>query len=122
MQGAPSFMPQDWTIQPLKIACLLRCADAIQIDQRRAPAFALAIHAPKGQSLLHWLAQQLAQPAVKEEEDGGPGCLIFTSQGDFTEENADAWWIAHDLVKIAHGELQGCYQLMKDHDLPCIYG
>jgi hypothetical protein len=118
LQGAPGSMPQEWSIQPIKIACLLRCSDAIQIDQRRAPAFALAIHAPQGQSLLHWLAQQLAQPIVKAEKDGGPGALVFTSQRDFTEDKADAWWIAHDLVKNAHEELQGCYQLMKDTDLP----
>lgn len=113
-QGAPGFMPQEWLIQPVKIACLLRCADAIQIDQRRTPAFAFAIHTPQGQSRVHWLAQQLAQPFVRPEPDGGPGALVFTSQQDFTEDNADAWWIAHDLIKNANEELQGCYQIMRD--------
>ena len=114
VQGAPSFMPQKWSIQPVKIACLLRCSDAIQIDQRRAPAFARAIQAPQGESALHWLAQQLAQPIVRAEKDGGPAALVFTSQNDFTEDKADAWWIAHDLIKNANEELQGCYQLMKE--------
>ena len=109
VQGPPGFMPQEWSIQAVKSACLLRCSDAIQIDQTRASAFALAIHAPQGQSLLHWLAQQLAQPIVKPETDGGPGVLVFTSQSDFTEDKADAWWIAHDLIKNANEELQGCY-------------
>ena len=118
LQGTPSFMPQEWAIQPIKIACLLRCADAIQIDQRRAPAFARAIHAPQAQSKLHWLAQELAQPVVRPEKDGGPGALVFTSQTDFPEDKADAWWIAHDLVKNANEELQGCHQLMRDADLP----
>jgi hypothetical protein len=57
-QGAPSFMPQEWAIQPVKIACLLRCSDAIQIDQRRAPAFARAIQAPQGESALHWFVNR----------------------------------------------------------------
>ncbi len=118
LQGPPGFMPREWSIQGVKIACLLRCADAIQIDQRRAPAFAFAIHAPQGQSELHWLAQQLAQPQVRPDKDGGPGSLAFTSQRPFTEDKADAWWIAHDLVKNANDELQGCYQIMKDFGLP----
>ncbi len=118
VQGAPNFLPQEWSIRPVKLACLLRCADAIQIDQRRAPAFAFALHAPRGQSELHWLAQQLAQPIVKADADGGAGALVFTSQNDFPEDKADSWWIAHDLVRNANEELQGCYQLMKDLRLP----
>ena len=117
LQGAPGFMPQEWSIRPVMIACLLRCSDAIQIDQRRAPAFARALHTPQGQSRLHWAAQQLAQPLLRPETDGGPGGLVFTSQTDFTEDNADAWWIAHDLIKTANDELQGCYQIMKDMGL-----
>ncbi len=117
IQGAPGFMPQEWSIKAVKIACLLRCADAIQIDQRRASAFALAIHDPRGEFLLHWQAQQLAQPIVRSD-DSGPGALVFTSQNDFTEEKADAWWVAYDLIKVANEELQGCYQLMKDEKLP----
>jgi hypothetical protein len=104
-------------IQTLKIAYLLRCADAIQIDQRRAPRFAFAVHAPQGESALHWLAQQLSQPIVTRDASG-PGALVFTSQKDFTEEKADAWWIAHDLIRVANEELQGCYQIMKDLNLP----
>jgi hypothetical protein len=100
LQGAPGFMPQDWPVQAVKLACLLRCSDAIQIDQRRAPAFAFAIHDPEGESALHWLAQQLAQPVVICDPGGGPGRLLFTSQTDFTEDRADAWWIAHDFVSI----------------------
>ena len=117
MQGAPGFLPQEWRIQALKIAYLLRCADAIQIDQRRAPRFAFTVHAPQGESALHWLAQQLSQPVVTPDTSG-PGTLVFTSQNDFTEEKADAWWIAHDLVRVANEELQGSYQIMKDLGLP----
>ena len=118
IQGAPGSMPQEWTIRPVLIAALLRCADAIQIDQTRAPAFARALQNPQGQSRLHWLAQQLAQPIIKIEPGGGPGALLFTSQRDFEEAEADAWWIAYDLVRNANEELQGCYQLMKELELP----
>ena len=117
VQGAPGSMPQEWRIQPVKLACLLRCADAIQIDQRRAPAFPFALHMPQGESRLHWFAQRLAQPVVQPGTNG-PGALIFTSQNGFTDDKADAWWIAHDLIRVAHDELQGCFQLMKDLALP----
>jgi hypothetical protein len=117
-RGPPGFLPQEWFVEPVKLACLLRCSDAIQIDQRRTPAFALALHAPKGESELHWLAQQLAQPIVIPDESGGPGAMVFTSQNDFTEDKADAWWIAHDLIRTANQELEGCYELMKDLGLP----
>ncbi len=37
--GAPHWAPADWTINPLKIACLLRVSDASHVDARRALAF-----------------------------------------------------------------------------------
>jgi Histidine kinase-, DNA gyrase B-, and HSP90-like ATPase len=116
VQGPPGFMPQEWTIKAVKLAFLLRCSDVIQIDQRRAPAFALGVHAPEGPSALHWLAQQLGQPVVMPDTDG-PGALRFTSQNDFAEDKADAWWVAHDLIKLANEELQGCHQIMRSMDL-----
>jgi hypothetical protein len=68
--------------------------------------------------LLHWQAQQLAQPVVQPDPDlSGQGALTFTSQSAFTEDRADAWWVAHDLIRVANEELQGCYQLMKDMGL-----
>lgn len=118
VQGPPGFLPGEWSIEPVKIACLLRCADAIQIDQRRTPAFARAVQSPEGVSEFHWQAQQLGQPVVDQDVAGVPGTLIFTSQTDFTEEQADAWWIAYDLIRNANEELQYCYELMRDAELP----
>ena len=40
IQPSPAGFPSDWTIDVLKIALLLRLADAAQIDSRRAPTFA----------------------------------------------------------------------------------
>jgi hypothetical protein len=37
--GAPATCPAAWTVDPLKIACLLRVADAAHLDARRAPRF-----------------------------------------------------------------------------------
>ena len=104
-------MPSAWVIQPAKLACLLRCADAVQIDQRRAPRFSYALHNPTASSRQHWDAQQLGQPVVKVGDL--PTELIFTSQFDFTAAKADAWWIAFDLIRVADRELRTCYQFMK---------
>ena len=41
-------------IDRIKIACLLRLADALHLDQRRAPRFLRAITHPSGESALHW--------------------------------------------------------------------
>ena len=38
-----AFLPQDWEADPLKIACLLRAADAGHMDSSRAPTFLLKI-------------------------------------------------------------------------------
>jgi hypothetical protein len=41
--NAPGNWPTEWRVDPIKIACLLRCADAAHIDDRRAPDFLLAL-------------------------------------------------------------------------------
>jgi hypothetical protein len=37
--NAPGSWPSEWRVDPIKIACLLRCADAAHLDERRAPDF-----------------------------------------------------------------------------------
>ena len=37
--GAIGKAPTDWVVDPLKLACLLRTADAVHVDERRAPRF-----------------------------------------------------------------------------------
>ncbi len=111
--GAPGDFPRHWSIRELNIACLLRCADAIQIDSARAPYFSSALHRPTGVSKSHWIAQgRLRQPIPDGEK------LIFRSQEPFLPEEADAWWVAYDLVRIADDELRGCHDLLQDQKRP----
>ena len=112
-QGSSGSMPEHWTVDPTKLACILRCADAIQIDECRVPSFAFAIQNPRGASRLHWIAQRLRKPIV-HQMDAGTGSLSFSSINDFSEQDADAWWIAYDLIEVANNELQGCHQLLND--------
>src|SRR5262245_41045776 len=86
-------------VDPIKIACILRSADAIQIDQRRAPDFLFALLNVKGVSREHWFAQnRLAQPML---DSGDPERVVFTSTSPFPLDATKAWWIAYDLVRIA---------------------
>lgn len=85
----------------LKLACLLRAADAAQIDARRAPGFERTLLKLKGISDLHWAFQgKLAKPRV--EGDG----LVFTSGSPFSLDEADAWWVCFDAVQTADLELR----------------
>jgi hypothetical protein len=46
--NAPGIFSREWRVDPLKIACLLRCADAAHIDSRRAPDFLHALARRQG--------------------------------------------------------------------------
>ena len=48
------FFARDWSVDPLKVACLLRVADAGHIDGRRAPSFLLKILQMNSLSRDHW--------------------------------------------------------------------
>ncbi len=114
--GATGDLPAGWSIDPMKIGCLLRCADAGHIDQQRAPDFLFALLKLRGISRQHWLAQnRLAQP-IQDPDD--KQALLYTSLGSYPEENADAWWIAKDLISIVNKELKACDTLLRDNRKP----
>lgn len=114
--GALANMPSNWTIRPVLLACLLRCADATQLDQQRAPDFLYAMLRLRGVSELHWRAQnRLATPVVSPDD---PSALIFSSTMPFGPADSDAWWIAHDAIQVANRELQTSNALLRDLRLP----
>jgi hypothetical protein len=91
--GAVGGFPPDWTIRPIVLACLLRCADAAQIDQQRAPDFSYALLRGNRDSEKHWRAQnRLAQPFVTGD------ALTYTSTRVFGRDDAQAWWLAADAL------------------------
>jgi hypothetical protein len=65
---APGFLaPASWVVDPLKVALMLRTADAAHIDDRRAPLFAFALRQPEGVSLDHWKFQsKLGRPTASD--------------------------------------------------------
>ena len=107
--GAPIGYPSDWTVDQLKLACLLRIADAIHIDGRRAPGFLRALRKPEGYADLHWTFQQnVHQPQRKGER------IEFTSGHRFTATEARAWWVGYELIQTADHELGQVDALLQD--------
>jgi len=95
-------------IDKVKLACLLRVADALHIDSRRAPKFTRAITKPSGVSALHWAFQErLARPHIELDT------VVFTTGQPFDRINANAWWLAYDTISMIDRELSDVDQLLR---------
>lgn len=99
--GALSSFPATWTVDVLKLACILRIVDAIQIDDRRAPIFLMKLRKPIDVSRLHWIFQsKLYQPIVQNER------VLYTSKSAFELEEMEAWWTCYDTLQMIDEELK----------------
>lgn len=108
-----SLTPAKWTVNPLKIAVLLRVADAAHIDAQRAPRLLLAMSRPSGISQEHWRFQaRLHQPHC----DTVRGELVF-SGSPFPASEQAAWWLAYDAACLADKELSAADHLLRDYRL-----
>jgi hypothetical protein len=97
----------------VKLACLLRCADAAHIDNRRAPDFLYALLRRNGISRDHWQAQNwLAGPDI-EQADPLAETMIYTSNRDFERKDADSWWVAYDAVTLVDEEIRASNALLR---------
>jgi hypothetical protein len=104
--------PASWTVNPLKIAILLRVADAAHIDAKRAPRLLLAMNRPSGISQEHWRFQaRLHQPHC----DTARAELIF-SGSPFPATEQAAWWLAFDAASLADKELSAADHLLRDRN------
>ena len=85
----------------VKLACLLRVADALHLDSRRAPRFLRTITNPTGISALHWAFQEhLARPHIELD------AVVFTTGQPFGRPDAEAWWLAYDTLNLVDRELR----------------
>lgn len=88
-------------VDRVKLACLLRVADALHLDSRRAPRFLRAITHPSGISARHWSFQErLARPHIELD------AVVFTTGQPFGREDAEAWWLAYDTLNAVDRELR----------------
>lgn len=108
-KGSLTWQPAEWIIEPLKLACILRLADATQIDSRRAPTFLFALRDPRGESRRHWRFQEhLSRPHLSGDR------ITYTSLRPFGREDAAAWWLALDYLRAVDRELKSVDSLLHD--------
>ena len=97
-------------VDRLMLACLLRVADALHLDSRRAPRFLRAITSPNGVSAVHWSFQErMARPHIELD------AVVFTTGQPFGREDADAWWLAYDTLNAVDRELHDVDLLLQGH-------
>ena len=111
--GPPSWCPRAWTVDPLKIACILRSADAAHLDARRAPQFLKAIISLPSSSEVHWRFQEkLSKPYLRQDS------LVFTSSSPFKVQESAAWWLCLETLRMVDEELRGVDALFADKGCP----
>jgi hypothetical protein len=106
--GAPRQIPRVWTVDPVKVACLLRVADAAHVTQDRAPSFARVLERPSGVSAQHWEFQsKMASPVLDD-------CSLVYTSSAFEIGQADAWWLAFDTLCMVDRELTAGDRLLRE--------
>ena len=116
-KGSLPWQPTDWIVDPLKLACILRLADATQIDSRRAPTFLFALRRPEGNSRQHWRFQEhVARPQLIGDR------VTYTAWRPFDMHDADAWWLALDYLRGVDDQLKKVDALLHDLNKPRFEG
>ncbi|WP_322515915.1 ATP-binding protein [Rhodopseudomonas palustris] len=110
---APGNWPADWRVDPVKLACILRCADAAHIDNRRAPDFLYALIKHHGVSRDHWKAQNWLARADIDQSDPAGDSIAITSIREFSEVDFKAWWVAYDAITLVDKEIRSSNQLLE---------
>lgn len=100
---APSPFPSQWSIDLLKLACILRTSDAAQIDETRAPGFLRALRRNRLSDISsqHWTFQNKLTQAQNRADS-----LYFAALRPFTKNEANEWWMLHDTLKMVDVELR----------------
>ena len=99
-----AFLDADWVVDSLKVACLLRVADAGHMDGARAPSFLLRVLQMNSLSRTHWKAQnRLGRLTVRLDD---PAQLVIASTSPFPRGDSAAWWVAFDLIEAFDSELR----------------
>ncbi len=100
-------VPGSWFVDPMKLACLLRVADAAHIDHRRAPRFLRALIQPMGASDLHWTFQgKIGKPSLDDDK------IVFTG-ASFSLAEAESWWLCFDTIRMIDAELRAVDVLLQ---------
>jgi len=97
----------------LKLAALLRVADATHLDRRRAPPFVRSLDRPEGVSKLHWQFQgRLSFPRLQGD------ALQFSAGEPCPIEEAESWWLGYDAFLLADKELHDTDLMLREAGRP----
>ncbi|NWC44722.1 ATP-binding protein [Pseudomonas edaphica] len=108
--------PAPWGVDVLKVAVILRTADAAHIDSERAPRFLQALLSPQGISKLHWDFQsRINKPTRDPDENRKELCI---SGASFPVDEQESWWLAYDTARMIDGELKAADRLLMDSHRP----
>ncbi|MCG8292026.1 HD domain-containing protein [Pseudomonas entomophila] len=105
--------PAPWQVDVLKLALILRTADAAHIDAQRAPRFLQALRKPMGASLQHWKFQSRLNRPTRDPDPQRKELRLSASPFPATEK--EAWWLAYDAAKMIDSELRASERLLLDH-------
>jgi Histidine kinase-, DNA gyrase B-, and HSP90-like ATPase len=109
--GGPGWLPNDWSVDLVKLCCVLRTADAIHCDDRRAPGFIAALRQPTGYSDQHWKFQSLLRTPYLES---GADRIRYRSSRPFNLDEYESWWVAFEWLRMTDGELHAVDALLAD--------
>ena len=106
-----AFFDAEWLVDSLKVACMLRVADAGHMDGTRAPSFLLRVLQMNSLSRAHWRAQnRLGRLTVRRDD---PTQLVIASTSPFPRAESAAWWVAFDLIDTFDTELRRCNDVLE---------
>ncbi|MHA3737067.1 HD domain-containing protein [Pseudomonas sp. Eth.TT006] len=108
--------PGPWVVDVLKIAFLLRTADAAHIDALRAPRFLQAIIKPEGVSLIHWNFQARINKPARDPDPNRRELRITGSSFPVSEQ--ESWWLAYDTARMIDRELKAADRVLLDMQRP----
>ena len=102
----------EWTVRPQYLACILRCADALQLDYRRAPLLTANNSDFPALSARHWMAQAKIRRIAADQE------YIKVFSDVFRSDESDYWWQAYELFAYAQEELDRVDTFLRQSDYP----
>lgn len=117
--NAPYGFPPAWTINEIKLACILRCADAGHLDSGRAPSHLFKLLKLNGVSYNHWSSQNRLSMLVSCRHN--PHAVQINSMQKFKEEDFEAWNVAYDAITVLDKELKASNQLLGSIDSQLVF-
>lgn len=107
--------PATWRIAPIKLACILRCADAGHIDAGRAPDYLMHLLTINGVSRDHWMAQNKLTQIDQDITD--PTKVVICSCDGFSEKDFSAWNVACDAIQVLQKEITNSNDILAKHGI-----